>query len=73
MHYEIQHSQEDLNLIYAALGELPLKVTVNLFLKLKREQERQDKEKAVPLSSIRTAARKKAPAKQESVEEKKTA
>ena len=52
MEYEIKHTQEELNIIYQALGELPLKMTLNLFFKLKSEQEKQDKEKAIPLSDI---------------------
>lgn len=52
MEYDIKLTQQELNLIYQALGELPLKMSINLFGRLTQEQQKQDKEKAIPIEDI---------------------
>lgn len=52
MEYEYKLTQQDLAVIYQGLGELPLKLSVNLFAKLQQEQAKQDAAKAEPLESL---------------------
>jgi hypothetical protein len=53
MHYEIKDlTQQDLDVIYRGLGELPLKVGLNLFGKLQQQIAAQDEKNAVALPDI---------------------
>jgi hypothetical protein len=52
MEYDFKLSQQELNLIYLALGEVPLKVSLNVYAKLQQEQQKQDEAKAVPIESL---------------------
>lgn len=52
MDYKITLNQQELQIVYAALGELPMKVSINLFGKLQQEQQKQDKANAVPVESL---------------------
>lgn len=52
MEYDIKLTQQELHLIMQSLGELPLKVTINLFGKLQQEIVRQDQEKAIPIEDV---------------------
>ena len=52
MTYDLNLTQQELVLIFQALGELPLKVTLNLFSKLQAEMQRQDEAKAVPVEEV---------------------
>lgn len=52
MTYEFKLSQAEMQVIFAGLGELPLKVGLNLFGKLQGEIQRQDAEKAKSLKEI---------------------
>lgn len=49
MEYDIKLTQQELAVIFMGLGELQLKVSVNVFAKLQQEQVRQDEAKAVTL------------------------
>lgn len=51
MEYDVKLTQQELQVIYQGLGELPLKLALNMFAKLQQLQQRQDAEKAVPLES----------------------
>jgi hypothetical protein len=52
MEYEFKLTQMELNIIYAALGEIPLKASLNVYAKLQQEQQKQDEAKAVPIESL---------------------
>ena len=53
MHYEIKDlTQQELQVIFQGLGELPLKVGLNLFGKLQQQIAAQDEKNAVPLPDI---------------------
>jgi hypothetical protein len=56
MKYNIELTQQELQVIYAALGELPLKMTINLFSKLQQAQQKQDAENAMPISELQRQA-----------------
>jgi hypothetical protein len=49
MEYELKVTQQELNVIYQALGELPLKLSANLFGKLQLTQKEQDEKNAIEL------------------------
>jgi hypothetical protein len=52
MEYEIKLTQQEIGLIYQALGELPLKMSLNLFGKLQQAVARQDEAKALPIGEV---------------------
>ena len=52
MEYEIKLTQQELQLLFQGLGEIPLKVTLNLFSKLQQQVQEQDTAKAVPLADL---------------------
>jgi hypothetical protein len=52
MNYKIELSQQEVQLIYQALGELPMKMVLNLFGKIQQEVLKQDTSKAVPIQSL---------------------
>lgn len=52
MEYEIKLTQQELQIIYQALGELPLKFSVNLFGKFQLAQKEQDERNAKPIGEI---------------------
>jgi hypothetical protein len=56
MEYEIKLPQADMLVIIQALGELPLKVAVNVFGKIHAQMQAQDAANAVPLSSLQEKA-----------------
>jgi hypothetical protein len=50
MHYEIKDlTQQELQVIFQGLGELPMKVGLNLFGKLQGQIAAQDEKNATPL------------------------
>jgi hypothetical protein len=51
MEYELKLTQQELNLIYQGLGELPLKLSVNIFGKLQLTQKEQDEKNAIELQA----------------------
>lgn len=52
MEYTIKLTQQELSIIYSGLGELPLKLSVNLLGKLQQVQQKQDKENAISIESL---------------------
>jgi hypothetical protein len=53
MKYEIKDlTLQELQIIYQGLGELPLKVALNVFSKLQMQMGEQDDKNAVPLESL---------------------
>lgn len=52
MEYEIKLTQQELQVIQMGLGELPLKLGINLLGKLQQEVARQDTEKAMPIAEL---------------------
>jgi hypothetical protein len=52
MEYQIRLTQQEVQLILAALGELPLKLTMSAFANINAQVIQQDQAKAVDLSSI---------------------
>lgn len=52
MEYDIKLTQQDLQAIFLGLGEIPLKLGINLVEKLRAEVARQDEAKAVPLADL---------------------
>lgn len=52
MEYIIKLTQQELNIIYMALGEVPVKIGINLLAKLQKEQKEQDEKNAVPIDSL---------------------
>jgi hypothetical protein len=47
MEYEIKLTQQEAQIIFMGLGELPIKVGVNLLIKLQQEIAKQDQVKAM--------------------------
>lgn len=52
MEYTIKLTQQEIQVIQMGLGELPLKLGINLLGKLQREVAKQDAEKAIPLDQM---------------------
>ena len=52
MEYQLNVTQAELQIIYQGLGELQLKLSQNIFAKLYLQVQKQDIDKAVPLSSL---------------------
>ena len=52
MEYTITFTQQEIQLISMALGELPMKMTLNLFGKIQQEVKRQDDSQAVPVANL---------------------
>ena len=52
MEYTVTFTQQEIQLINMALGELPMKMTLNLFGKIQQEIKRQDDVQAVPIAEI---------------------
>lgn len=52
MNYKFTFSQQELQTLSMALGELPLKLSLALFGKLQQGVAKQDAEQAVPLADI---------------------
>lgn len=50
MTYELKLSQQHVQLIMQALGELPLKVTLNVFAELQKQVAEQDEASAIQVS-----------------------
>jgi len=53
MDYKITISQQDIQTLFQGLGELPLKISINIFGKLQQQIQEQDKINAIPLESIK--------------------
>lgn len=49
MEYQLNVSQQDIQIILSALSELPLKITLNTFLNLRSQIQEQDKQNTVTL------------------------
>lgn len=47
MEYDLKLSQQQVQLVLQALGELPLKVTLNVFAAIREQVAKQDDEKAI--------------------------
>jgi hypothetical protein len=47
MEYDLKLSQQQVQLVLQALGELPLKVTLNVFAAIQEQVAKQDDEKAI--------------------------
>lgn len=52
MEYNFEFSQQESQLLLQGLGEIPLKFSINLFLKLDRLIKEQDAKNAVSISSL---------------------
>jgi hypothetical protein len=52
MEYTLKLSQQDVQVIIAALGELPLKISGNAFGIVRQQIAEQDAAGAIPLSSL---------------------
>lgn len=50
--YEIKFSQQEVQIVIAALAELPLKVSMNVFGNIQRQVQEQDAANAIDLSKI---------------------
>ena len=52
MEYNLKLSQQEINIIAQSLGELPLKLTLNIFISIQNQVSKQDKDNAVSISSL---------------------
>jgi hypothetical protein len=52
MTYQLTLTQQEIQVLTMGLGELPLKLSANLFSKIQQAVSEQDKKNAVPLSSL---------------------
>lgn len=53
MTYELNNlSQQEIAVLCQALGELPLKLTINLFSKIQQQVATQDEANAVPVEEV---------------------
>lgn len=55
MEYDLKLTQQELQTIYLGLGELPLKLSLNVFSKLQHAQKTQEDANAIPLESLGAA------------------
>jgi len=53
MKYQIELTQQEAQVIIMGLGELPIKIGVNLLMKLQQKIVKQDADKAIPVSELR--------------------
>lgn len=51
MDYEFKITQQELQVIYHALGDMPLKLSLNVFTRLQQQQQQQDNDKAVHMDA----------------------
>jgi hypothetical protein len=54
MQYSITFTQQEVGILMAALGELPMKISYSVAEKIAKEQKRQDEEKAIPIDDLQT-------------------
>lgn len=60
MKYKLELTQQEIQIISAGLGELPLKVSANVYGKIQEQVRRQDEENAMPIETLmRTADQRK--------------
>lgn len=52
MEYTITVTQQEIQILFQGLGELPLKATLNLFAKMQAQVSEQDAANAVPLEEM---------------------
>lgn len=52
MEYNLKLSQQEIQIISAALGELPLKVSIALFGKIQQQVINIDNEKSIPVENL---------------------
>lgn len=52
MQYEITFTQQELAIVYAGLGKLPLEVALQIFGKIQEAQRKKDEESAVPIEKV---------------------
>jgi hypothetical protein len=52
MQYSITFTQQEVSILMAALGELPMKISYPVAEKIAKEQKRQDEEKAIPIDDL---------------------
>lgn len=56
MDYTLKLSQQDVQVIINALGELPLKISANTFGTIQRQVQEQDAENAINLNKVHSNA-----------------
>ena len=56
MEYTFKFTQQELQLLQAALGEIPAKHSLSLIAKLATGQQEQDKASAIPIDNLRASA-----------------
>ncbi len=52
MEYDIKITQAELSVLYQGLGELPLKISQNVFAKIFKQIEKQDADKAIECNTL---------------------